>query len=396
MCLCRVSRFPQWQAMSTTLLASGTAVLGRTKNQERLGENDERMRLRILESKFRAIGIDKDALDAQLEEHEMKRGAEEAEDKRYAEALSEAVARAEAVAAEEEMERASAHAALRAHWRMQADQSGRPEWDITDPDGNKKALPPRTETDVSRVGPSSIQVFESEFSESPDAQRRRARDVERANHELAKARREAAARAAEEERKEALMQAELLGSMASREMGESTTSLRGTLTVKDENKRLAMERKARLREEREYDLAKEREHLATMGAHPLLTEHRSQSYSAVEGRKRRDHYKGMSKEELAAIREEQARQRAAKEAERARERDATLEHADIWGGGAAVAAELERTAALEELDARTLLDRENKALRREQRLRRKATKDEYDGAFQWEGSILDGFNKRGR
>jgi hypothetical protein len=71
------------------------------------------------------------------------------------------------------------------------------------------------------------------------------------------------------------------------------------------------ERRARERREAEQARALEAEHVATMSGSALLTESRNQVYTAAGpgGRIRRDHYKGMSAEEVQAAAEEQARQR---------------------------------------------------------------------------------------
>ncbi len=63
-----------------------------------------------------------------------------------------------------------------------------------------QTLPPRSEDDTSRVGPSAIQVFECEFKSSPDEKARRNREFVKANDAILRERAAARARAEEEAR----------------------------------------------------------------------------------------------------------------------------------------------------------------------------------------------------
>lgn len=228
---------------------------------------------------------------------------------------------------EEAAEVQATNDSLRAHWRMQTDRSLRPEWDIIDPDTLKKTLPPRAEDGTSRVGPSAIQVFECETKSSPDEKARRNREFVRANDAILRERAAARARAEEEARRDGDAERSLLSTFASMDRDAFTESSVERLKLRDENKRLMMERKTQQRLTAEAERAAEREHVEYMRAHPLLTE-APVGVLTASGRFRKDAFKGLSAETADAVRREQEQQRRYMEAERQRLRQEDLDDAE--------------------------------------------------------------------
>lgn len=108
--------------------------------------------------------VDKDALDAQVEEIKSKRASEAAADRAYsacvplvalgrsvpdrpsfalpplpsAEGLADVISQLDAADVEEQLKRHESAAELKAYWRAQSDRTARKEWDLNDPEALRK------------------------------------------------------------------------------------------------------------------------------------------------------------------------------------------------------------------------------------------------------------------
>lgn len=123
---------------------------------------DESRRQRLIDSpKLRTIGIDRQALDAQVLEKQRAKAAE-ADERRTFDEYSMAVARqADIVDSMVLRERKTTNEELKEFWRAQT-KDGRREYDLNDPHSKALDAPARLSDDDPRCGPASMQKFDGE------------------------------------------------------------------------------------------------------------------------------------------------------------------------------------------------------------------------------------------
>jgi hypothetical protein len=307
-------------------------------------------------------------------------------------AMTAAAAEAEAREAEWAETERDERIRLRAEWQAQLDRSQRAEADLSDSKQLQKERPPRVGDDLAPgIGPSSGQVFEGERLEDKSIDEEARRQLISANDALMAYRRE---REAEERAAERAMADAARAAAADAEAMEEAHRM----AERDERRRLDLENRAMMRA-----AALGREEVARRGAAEAAAEHAATMRSAMlaethgvaageGGRVRRDHYKGMSQEQLAGVRavqEMQAAQLAAqREADRARERavaDAArraAEEAERREADAEAARRAEQRAYFNEIRAQQRSDRVRRQRDTQQR------KERFDETA---GGVLSGF-----
>eukprot|EP01059_Diplonema_ambulator_P007482 TRINITY_DN16949_c0_g1_i1.p1 TRINITY_DN16949_c0_g1~~TRINITY_DN16949_c0_g1_i1.p1 ORF type:complete len:423 (+),score=116.44 TRINITY_DN16949_c0_g1_i1:59-1270(+) len=264
---------------------------------------DTERQKRIFDPKVRTIGIDKQRLDQQVyERQDLKRLEQEREDWLDKQMVLEDK-HAQALQAESELIRLQKDRDVQ--WyrdTYQKKRAGR-EWDLNDPDGKKKDLPARVSDDDPRCGPSSMQKFDGEdadrlqrLKEQQDELRRFLdRQIEEKNlknwrdNELDRLWEERA-----EEVKRKIFEAERLAKLQRQQ---------ATQTTADFNKALADQRR------REAELAKERDAMQKM--QDIENQLNSKFLNELDDvliNGRRSNAKGLHRDQLQAIYNQQAQQ----------------------------------------------------------------------------------------
>lgn len=278
---------------------------------------------RVLDSKYRTIGIDKDALDQQVADRKAQEEADRQRDRAfdqmsnyYADQTSLAQQQADSIRRQVNMD----HEDFRNQNQL---KFTRREWDINRPDHKQIDAPGRVGDDDARCGPSSMQMFDGEDLSAGD---RKAAQLEQAkNWWEEQAAQKAAMKAAEKESDMAYAELIKYQDMMQNDAKSQENSLRREMntTTADINRRLAEERKRKEEQERRSNLAANMAEMDATFNSPLLTEDPALAASALSTvRVRRDHFKGMSEAEKKAIldtqlaqMEENKARRAAKELE---------------------------------------------------------------------------------
>jgi len=340
----------------------------------KISREEKARRERFLDARTRTIGIDKAALDAQVAEKRRKAREEKEEEKAWAEfggALVDLAAGHERALAER---KAAEDAELKATWRVQRDPSMRAEFDLNDPDALKKDRPARDGDDDPTCGPSGMQVFDGEDLGKADRERASAAAVDAVLQEQLRLKKEQEEADADEDRRYAEFHDKLAAMLAEQEAGATQTKLVDKLRLQQENMAAAREKRLAAREAKRREDEEALAEIARMRADPMLSESRVLGVSA-EGlhRVRRDHYKGMSQEDLAEIRRIQAQQiednRRRREAEKAED--------DAYYAGIAAAVDFSMTMESEGAGDRAMRNREHlMALKAQQRADRQRKKKE--------------------
>jgi hypothetical protein len=219
----------------------------------------------------------------------------------------------------------------RAAWDVQVQQATeRATFDLNNPNELKER--PKW-TDEDDVGPSSLRRFAGEDTFAGDRKKMQAaqmRDWVAQQTDVKQQRR--AAEQAEDDRQAAyLNQVDVI--REEMHQAERAERVQVNLAVAQRNRELAAARRAERAEE--SALAKELgvKHNATVDADPMMREARDQARSRFPGRVRRDHWKGMTTSELAAIQAENEAVRMERlqltEAARAEERQRARQTEDV-------------------------------------------------------------------
>ncbi|GBF98693.1 hypothetical protein Rsub_11407 [Raphidocelis subcapitata] len=279
--------------------------------------NDDPERLeRVLNAKKRLIGIDVQALGAQVEEHARQRDAQLAEESARLRLSQEVAATLDASAARAAEARAGWNRELAAFRAGAQGRAAAREWDLSRPDAKRLDSPARVGDDDPRCGPASMQRFDGEdlaAGARTEAQMQQARawwDAQRAEHQAAAA--AAAAEAAERARLVAHQDDSQRGAAAQ----EAAACRRAAADAAAENARLAAARAEAAARAAADEAARTAGELRATEGSAWLREDPALAASALSpARVRRDHWKGMTPEQRAAIRAEQlAQSEAARDA----------------------------------------------------------------------------------
>uniref|UniRef100_A0A7S0S1F6 Uncharacterized protein n=1 Tax=Chlamydomonas leiostraca TaxID=1034604 RepID=A0A7S0S1F6_9CHLO len=290
-------------------------------------EDPERLK-RVLDAKWRTIGVDTEALARQAEEKKERERLEKERDEAFAQ-LSNYWADQLALQ-QQEADRLRKQVAqdLESFRLTQQLKHTRREWDINRPDGKKIDDPARTGDDDARLGAASMQRFAGEDLSAAD--RKRAQMEQSKQWWEEQAAHKAALKAAQAEAEAAYAELARYQDMLQLQAKRDEQTIRRELnqTTAEVNKRLAEERRLKELQDKAAELAANLAEIDATLNSPLMTEDPNLAASAMSPyRVRRDHYKGMTDTERRAIlatqlaqMEENKARAAAQAAEEARRR----------------------------------------------------------------------------
>mmetsp|Transcript_32571 Transcript_32571/g.97196 ORF Transcript_32571/g.97196 Transcript_32571/m.97196 type:complete len:368 (-) Transcript_32571:452-1555(-) len=264
-------------------------------------EDPERVK-RVLDAKYRTIGVDKDALAQQVEEKRAREAADRQRDEAYNQLARSHADTIQALHQEAERQRREKNASELAFRMTNQLKATRHEWDLNRPDHKQIDGPARVGDSDPRLGPASMQRFDGEDLSAGD--RKKAQRAQAAEWWAEQAALKAGSKAAEAEaqmahdefvRYQDMVQqtARAQEAAARRGMNEATLEI---------NRQLAEERRLREAQARDAELAANMAELDATMMSRLMTEDPTLAASVLsQNRVRRDHWKGMSEAERAAV-----------------------------------------------------------------------------------------------
>jgi len=275
-------------------------------------------RHRIFDSKRRIIGVDKDALDAQVEEKQRRRQEERRASREHDLQVLEVNKHLKLLELEQRRSHKAMHQECKDHSLRHLNFESRREFDLNDPLANRKASAARVSDDDERCGPASLQQFSGEDLNADERRRQQriaqADFIEQQRFEKGMLNRIAQ----DEERRVAEEYQQMCEARAQNEDNEKLTRRELLKGVQDENAAQAKE-KAELR-------AMDR-HLEQMMNSKELDHHNRDHFlnetvpHFVDGRVRTDHFKGTVRADREMVKNEQILQAEDKAAQNNRLRD---------------------------------------------------------------------------
>ncbi|GFR41104.1 hypothetical protein Agub_g1749 [Astrephomene gubernaculifera] len=282
-------------------------------------EDPERLK-RVLDAKWRTIGVDKDALDRQVKEKQDREQADKDRDEAFARLTQYFNDQLTLMQNEADQIRQAYNRDTEAFRQQQQLKHTRREWDINRPDAKQLDLPARVGDDDPRLGPSSLQKFDGEdltAGDRKDAQIQQCVDWW-AEQTAIKEAVTAAEREAELAHAELVKYQDMLQQAAKSE--EDAVRRELNRATADYNKRQAEEKKLREIAARQAELAANMAEMEATITSSFMTEDPNMAASALSPfRVRKDHYKGMTETERKAILDAQLAQMEEKKARRAQE-----------------------------------------------------------------------------
>ncbi|KAG2450209.1 hypothetical protein HYH02_000310 [Chlamydomonas schloesseri] len=282
-------------------------------------EDPERLK-RVLDAKWRTIGIDKDTLDLQAQEKKDREQAERDRDEAFARLTAYFDDQLTLMQQEADQIRKAYNHETEAFRQQQQLKHTRREWDLNRPDGKQLDMPGRVGDDDNRLGPSSLQKFDGEDLTAGD--RKKAQIEQSVNWWAEQTAIKDALRAAEKEAEtahaELVKYQDLLQQTAKSE--EDAVRREVARATADYNKRLAEEKRLREYAAKQAELAANMAEMEATITSSFMTEDPNMAASSMSAyRVRKDHYKGMTETEKKAILDAQLAQMEEKKARRAQE-----------------------------------------------------------------------------
>eukprot|EP00755_Sulcionema_specki_P030801 Sspe_Gene.95198::Locus_67508_Transcript_1_1_Confidence_1.000_Length_1420::g.95198::m.95198 len=266
---------------------------------------DNIRQMRILDPKVRTIGIDRQRLDEQVKEKTALRELEQHCEDLLNKAAVQQDKHAQALERESQVLRLEREKDLnRYRTTFQKREAGR-EWDLNDPKDRLHALPPRVADNDPRCGPASLQKFEGEDLGGAARRQRQAEQRKEWVGQQMDERRLKERLAAEEEDKwntrceEVAKRMWELDKLVAEQRAES---MRSTASF---NRKLAAQKREEAAAARRLEQQQNLEEIQNMLDSDFLGERRAASYTAKFCEK------GLTHDQLQAIRNEQAQQREA-------------------------------------------------------------------------------------
>jgi len=281
---------------------------------ERRREAEEERKARLLDPKARMIGIDVDALNRQVEE---KRRLATEEQEKDSEADRQALLVAERgmlLERQVELQRRQRSCDDAAYNHAYQRKQFRREFDLSNPDVLKNDLPVRIGDGDPRLGVSSVQVLHGEdgdYGVRTTLQKKQQRDWCVAQMQEKDASRQQASQA---DRVFAARQQEFLSRAVELDNIQQRQNTEKRLVADEFNHAMVVQKKEEERQKLLQDAAEEIEELRCNLDSALLSELHPPSALGPH-RKRNDHYKGMSGDEVVGVYIDQEKQRREKEAQ---------------------------------------------------------------------------------
>ena len=129
---------------------------------ERRRRLEEERKMRIFNAKQRTIGVDRQALELQIQEKEMAKEMERQRDQAFADRLLVTEQRVQLMDRDVQRARKDATMSVQAYREQMQQKQMRKEWDLNDPLTLRKDKPARTSDDDAMIGPASLQKFSGE------------------------------------------------------------------------------------------------------------------------------------------------------------------------------------------------------------------------------------------
>lgn len=272
---------------------------------------NEELRKRFLDAKQRTLGVDIAGLDAQVKEKKERIEAEKLADKMYAEQQRQIRDLIELNIIKENADSQATALQVAAAQRAQRDPTLRREWHLNNPNALKSELPPRTGDHDSRLGPSSIQVFDGEDLKKGDRVRMQQLQMRDWTAQILAEKRAKQEAEKEANQAEATMINQIVSLGNEIEAKEADDRLVESMVNARTNLQLAEDKRHRDATLRQSEQDRAASEVTNLTNSAWLNEHRAEGLNRM-GKPRRDQWKGMSTDEIAQIYASQQRQIEAK------------------------------------------------------------------------------------
>ncbi|XP_052093436.1 RIB43A-like with coiled-coils protein 2 [Mytilus californianus] len=328
---------------------------------------EEQRKSRIFNSKCRTIGVDLQAIEQQVRD---KKEQEDYERKRSEAFAADAVRNdkiSQMLEKRQEQDVRALNQALNDFRSLHQQPDGRREFDLYDPDYLKKDKPGRVSDDDPRCGISSIQKFEGEDLNNKARTKFQQEQLREWSTQQANEKEQAKRNQDEADRLYQLKMRELDQRGMELEKAEDDCKRAINMATTDYNNALARERneRERLKKQQEFD-----DNMTEIANHifgDTLTENPAVAQSAFgPHRVIPDRWKGMSPQQLEAIRKEQEKQRLEKQRRDQEDTLREIEHARQANANARAGMLLEREMDRKHKDINREMADENRRLGLEQ------------------------------
>jgi len=309
------------------------AVQQREMREQRAVERRRRMeeerKARIFDAKNRIMGIDRDALSQQVEEKERAKLLEKERAQLYDEETNKTVKHLTMLETQYLRDKKAMEVAQQQFRENCQQKEARKEWDLSNPDHLKMDLPARTSDDDPRCGPASFQKFHGEDLNEPLRLKKQQEQMRAWCEQQAREKHERIAQAKDMETIHASRMLEVEAKKREMEDYENQTKLAMNAAVRDYNKALTEHTAAKSREMKVLEQQENLEEVNNNLASDFLSENPATCISCENpSRVKKYHYKGMTPEQIALIRQAQVAQTQDKKATKLCEKD-DEEHWDL-------------------------------------------------------------------
>lgn len=338
------------------------AAIERRRNQE------EQRKSRIFNAKTRLIGLDKQAVDQQVNDRKQMEEYERRRDEAFAADAIRNDKIAELLQTRQEHDVAELNRALNEFRGLHQQPDSRREFDLYDPDGLKKDKPARVSDDDPRCGISSLQKFDGEDLNSKARTQYQKEQLREWAEQQMREKRQADENQKKADRLYELKMKEL--DQRAMELQKAEEDCRQAIddATKDYNKALARETEAKRNLQKQQELDDNHTEMANHMYGDFLTENPAVAQSAFgPHRVVPDRWKGMSPEQLADIKRTQELQMKEQQRLKDEERRRDEEHERMQNAHARAGALLEREKDRREKELAKQLADENSRLAKEQK-----------------------------
>jgi len=358
-------------------------------------QSEAERRQRFFDVKARSIGLDKRALDWQLEEKRLAQEAAKSEEAGHAQSalLCDQIAM---VCENEKQQQVRIKQKDCVEYSLRnLHKETRREFGLSDPDHLKKDRPARVGDDDPRCGPASIQKFDGEAIEyDKTVNKKNYQDLQKSwlLEQMAEK------QAIQQAEKDALKSHDDGVIMANHIRGVMETHIESTKRANkksesDYNLSLAAEHRDRKRNNLNKESEQESLHVTNTMTHPMLNENPGGNVG-TDGRLVRSDFKGASPQDKHDCYEYNAMQMQHKRNAKNAEKEEEVRHAQAISDGVAVMGSIEHHKAQLEMQRRRMMDDENSVIAQAQRNMQQHLKTTYSN--QVNNDYFNKFNANAR
>eukprot|EP00238_Polyblepharides_amylifera_P007307 CAMPEP_0196584208 /NCGR_PEP_ID=MMETSP1081-20130531/46189_1 /TAXON_ID=36882 /ORGANISM="Pyramimonas amylifera, Strain CCMP720" /LENGTH=361 /DNA_ID=CAMNT_0041905341 /DNA_START=71 /DNA_END=1156 /DNA_ORIENTATION=- len=283
---------------------------------------------RVMDEKYRTIGVDKTMLNIQIQEQKDRDTYENSNNAKY-DRLAEDLDKKMVMLEQERREiKREMNVENAQYWQAKQGKDKGLEWDLNDPDSLKKAIPARMGDEDPRLGISSVQQFGGEDLQAGERKKLQMDQQKSWCEQQNEERRQIAEAVASEDA--GYLALTLAQAEHQKRVNDQEDQARRQMA--ERNTEMNLERAAEKADQKAEDHENEQRanHLDQYNTFnsALLTEHPGQAQHAANPmRKRMDHYKGMLPQEKQGVLDFQAEQREELKAKREAERQEEIKYA---------------------------------------------------------------------